>query len=73
MNSNNVLFAKKSETLNLAIPPELKRQIEEFGEKHNMNTSTAARFIIASYFESSLIKNQGKLKNNQGNSKEKGG
>lgn len=73
MNSNTVLFAKKSETLNLAISPELKRQIEEFGEEHNMNTSTAARFIIASFFENTLIINQGKSIKNKGNSKEKGG
>lgn len=73
MNSNTVLFAKKSETLNLAISPELKRQIEEFGEKHSMNTSTAARFIMASFFEGDLIKNQSKSIKNQGNSKDKGG
>lgn len=73
MNSNTVLFAKKSDMLNLAISPELKRQIEEFGEKHNMNKSAAARFIIASFFESTLILDPGKSRKNQGNGKEKGG
>lgn len=51
-----VLSKRKSEPLNLVLPPELKAAVVAYANEHNMSAGAAARLALLKFFQRELAK-----------------
>ncbi len=61
----------KSVHVGFNVTPTMERELVEFAEKHGVNKSEAARYIIALFFDPSLLKKQANSQKIQGKSPKK--